>query len=106
MLRGFGIAGSIALRTALEKQGDAGRQAARALSSPTPHRDHFSERSRTAVETARTAVPAAPVDEVTLLLTLLEDEGSSARQLLAELGIDSVRLIEDLRRSDPPDTNR
>lgn len=99
LLRGFGIAGSVVLRTALEKQGDAGRQAVRALSSPTPRRKHFSERSLTALETARPAAAGSPADEVALLLALLDDEGSSARQLLDGLGIDAVRLIEDLRRS-------
>ncbi|MDA3627089.1 CHAT domain-containing protein [Saccharopolyspora sp. WRP15-2] len=99
-LQGFGIAGSAVLRAALEKQGDVGKRAVRALSSPTPRRKHFSERSLTALGTAKPAATGAPADEVSLLLALLADEASGARKVLEGLGVDGVRLIEDLRRPD------
>ncbi|GAA1298334.1 CHAT domain-containing protein [Saccharothrix xinjiangensis] len=98
-LQGFALAGSEVLREALEQQGDVGRQAVQRLFSPTPRRADFSQRSLTALDRAREPGAGAPAGEAALLLALLHDEGSAARQLLDKLGIDSERLVQDLERS-------
>lgn len=98
-LQGFALAGSEVLRKALEQQGDVGEQAVGRLFDPSPRRTDFSQRSLAALELAHDPEAGAPTGEAALLLALLQDEGSAARQLLDKLGIDSGRLVQDLKRS-------
>jgi Clp amino terminal domain, pathogenicity island component len=97
-LQGFGLAGSEVLREALAKQGDAGQRAVQRLFTPKLNLRDLSQRSFTALEAGVDKPSDAPSGEAAVLLALLQEEGSAARQLLDKLGIDHRRLAQDLQR--------
>ncbi|GHE40250.1 CHAT domain-containing protein [Streptomyces capitiformicae] len=105
LLLAFGAMGSEVLRRGMHEQGSAGERAFRKLSEMlTPHRRDLSPRVHDVLDQARrhnaaARVPSARVGEAAILLALLEDERSSARELIQNLGLDPDQLIRSLKTS-------
>ncbi|WP_149829146.1 CHAT domain-containing protein [Streptomyces tailanensis] len=105
LLLAFGAMGSEALRRGMYEQGSAGERAFRKLSEMlTPHRRDLSPRVHDVLDQARrhnaaASVPSARVGETAILLALLEDEHSSARELIQNLGLDPDQLIRSRETS-------
>lgn len=107
LLAGFGQAGSTRLRQALLEQGEPGAAAVALLFRPaaTPPAEQLTDRdiSPRVRGTLDRALRRARIDETPLvsdsavLCALLRDRAASARTMLTELGIDSVRLTTRLR---------
>ncbi|MEV6907222.1 CHAT domain-containing protein [Amycolatopsis sp. NPDC051071] len=95
LLCGFVVAGGDAVRTALERQGDAG---AAVMESLVPkrrtRRNRFSPRTRQALLDA--LGEQETLDEATVLRHLLADSVSSAREVLRRSSVDPDRLVQDL----------
>lgn len=105
LLLAFGAMGSEVLRRGMHEQGSAGERGFRKLSEMlTPHRRDLSPRVHDVLDQARrhnaaARVPSARVGEAAILLALLEDERSSARELIQNLGLDPDQLIRSLKTS-------
>ncbi|WP_405923920.1 CHAT domain-containing protein [Streptomyces sp. NBC_00035] len=105
LLLAFGAMGSEVLRRGMHEQGTTGERAFRQLSGMlTPRRRDLSPRVHDVLDQARRRSAAGRtssgrVGEAAILLALLEDEESSARELMRKLGIDPEQLIQALGRA-------
>ncbi|MCX4979553.1 CHAT domain-containing protein [Streptomyces sp. NBC_00620] len=105
LLLAFGAMGSEVLRRGMHEQGATGERAFRQLSGMlTPRRRDLSPRVHDVLDQARRRSAAGRtssgrVGEAAILLALLEDEESSARELMRKLGIDPEQLIQALGRA-------
>ncbi|MEV0786800.1 CHAT domain-containing protein [Streptomyces sp. NPDC050423] len=104
LLLAFGAMGSEVLQRALHEQGAAGELAFRKLSGMlTPRRRDLSPRVHDVLDRARRHsaaghASAGLVGEAAILLALLQDEESSARELMRRSGVDPDLLIRSLGR--------
>ncbi|WP_127358789.1 CHAT domain-containing protein [Actinacidiphila soli] len=105
LLLAFGAMGSEVLRRGMYEQGAAGERAFRKLSGMlTPRRRDLSPRVHDVLDQARRRggagrTSSGRVGEAAILLALLEDEGSSGRELMRKLGVDPELLIQALGRA-------
>ncbi|MFF1677251.1 CHAT domain-containing protein [Streptomyces sp. NPDC058256] len=105
LLLAFGAMGSEVLRRGMHEQGTTGERAFRQLSGMlNPRRRDLSPRVHDVLDQARRRSAAGRtssgrVGEAAILLALLEDEESSARELMRKLGIDPEQLIQALGRA-------
>ncbi|WP_242888457.1 CHAT domain-containing protein [Actinomadura litoris] len=105
-LQGFAAAGSTVLRRALEAQGGAAEDALHVLYAPGIRPGKFTQRSFGALATAWDGGTGAPIGEAAVLSALLSDSRSAAHIFLDRLGVDTGRLLRDLRsieREPPPE---
>lgn len=97
LLQAFGVTGSEVLREALAEQGEAGVTAFRKLSAlGRPKAREFSSRTLAALEHGDLDAEE-PVGEEAVLISLLTDGDSSAREILQQLGVQPELVIQALR---------
>lgn len=107
LLLGFGLTGSATLRGALHEQGEAGDYAVRVLfpqassaDLPNPRAEHFSDRSRAALERAYRGCRddgSESVSDAAVLVEAIADDGSEAVRLLRRCNVDVPALRATLR---------
>lgn len=99
LLFAFAVVGSQPLHNALAEQGQHGEKAFRKLSTALKIPTRLTKRTRSMLERVRQSGDDPP-GEAEVLCALLAQDDSSARQVLASLGVDPDLLLEALRRTD------